>query len=84
MFAPILHFWLSNHLPAVEHKLILKLILTLVFVCMYMYVYVYSVFIGVSDREETHGNIRKLKEKKRNDEDLKSYKEWLKRASTYM
>ena len=40
-----------------------------------------SVFIGVSDREESHGNIRKLKEKKRNDDDLKNYKEWLKRAS---
>ena len=39
-----------------------------------------SVFIGVSDREESHGTIRRLKEKKRNDDDLKNYKEWLKRA----
>ena len=46
-----------------------------------MHVRVRSVFIGVSDREESHGNIRKLKEKKRNDDDLKNYKEWLKRAS---
>ena len=46
-----------------------------------MHVRVCSVFIGVSDREESHGNIRKLKEKKRNDDDLKNYKEWLKRAS---
>ena len=43
--------------------------------------FVCSVFIGVSDREERHGNIRKLKEKKRNDDDLANYKEWLKRAS---
>ena len=41
-------------------------------------------FIGVSDREERHGNIRKLKEKKRNDEDLKNYREWLKRASEFV
>ena len=41
-----------------------------------------SVFIGVTDREESHGNIRKLKEKKRIDDDIKNYKEWLKRAST--
>ena len=40
-------------------------------------------FIGVSDREERHGNIRKLKEKKRNDDDLRNYREWLKKASKF-
>ena len=37
-------------------------------------------FIGVSDRQEARGNIRKLKEKKRIEEDIQGYKKWMDRA----
>ena len=39
-----------------------------------------SVFIGVSDRQETHGNIRRLKANKRIEEDLCNYREWMEKA----
>jgi len=37
------------------------------------------VFIGVSDR----GNIRRLKESNRINEDLQSYRDWMKRAGMH-
>ena len=37
-------------------------------------------FIGVSDRQETHGNIRRLKENKRIEEDLRNYRDWMDKA----
>ena len=43
----------------------------------------YSVFIGVSDRQEERGNIRRLKETTRINEDIKSYKDWMKKAGTF-
>ena len=54
-----------------------------VLMCLPTHVSLCSVFIGVSDREESHYNIRMLKEKKRIDDDFANYKEWLTRASTF-
>ena len=45
--------------------------------------FIHSVFIGVSDRQEEHGNIRKLKETSRINEDIKNYKDWMKKAGTF-
>ena len=39
-----------------------------------------SVFIGVSDREEEHGKIRRLKAKKLMEDDLQNYNDWLRIA----
>jgi hypothetical protein len=36
-----------------------------------------SVFIGVSERQETETNIRQLKEKKKNEQDLENYRKWI-------
>ena len=44
--------------------------------------FIHSVFIGVSDRQEEHGNIRRLKETSRINEDIKNYKDWMKKAGT--
>lgn len=44
-----------------------------------IYFVFYSVFIGVSDR----GNIRRLKESNRINEDLQSYRDWMKRAGMH-
>lgn len=35
-------------------------------------------FIGVSDREEKHGENKRLKAKKQMETDLKNYNDWLK------
>lgn len=43
----------------------------------------YSVFIGMSDRHEERGNIRRLKETSRINEDIKNYKDWMKKAGKY-
>ena len=45
--------------------------------------FIHSVFIGVSDRQEEHGNIRKLKETSRINEDIKNYKDWMKKAGMF-
>lgn len=39
-----------------------------------------SVFIGVSERQETETNIRQLKEKKKNDKDLENYRKWIQKS----
>ena len=36
-----------------------------------------SVFIGVSERQETETNIRQLKVKKKNEQDLENYRKWI-------
>ena len=43
----------------------------------------YSVFIGMSDRQEERGNIRRLKETSRINEDIENYKDWMKKAGKY-
>lgn len=50
---------------------------------MHCYPFIHSVFIGVSDRQEEHGNIRRLKETSRINEDIKNYKDWMKKAGTF-
>ncbi len=42
----------------------------------------FSVFIGVSDREELRGNIRRNKLKKRIENDLINYNDWMKKGGT--
>ena len=37
-------------------------------------------FQGVSEREEEQGNVRKSKEKQRDDEDTQNYRQWMKKA----
>ena len=44
----------------------------------------YSVFIGVSDREELKGNSRRNKAKKRIENDLNDYNEWMKKGGMHI
>ena len=39
-----------------------------------------SVFIGVSERQETETSIRQLKEKKKNEKDLDNYHKWIQKS----
>jgi hypothetical protein len=39
-----------------------------------------SVFIGVSERQETETNIRQLKETKKNEKDLENYRKWIQKS----
>ena len=39
-----------------------------------------GVFQDVSEREEEQGNMRKSKEKQRDDEDTQNYRQWMKKA----
>ena len=51
----------------------------------YIHVFFYSVFIGVSERQETETTIRKLKIKKKIDKDLENYRKWIQRSrNVYM
>ena len=43
-----------------------------------------SVFIGVSERQETETNIRQLKEKKKNEKDLDKYRKWIQKSCIYV
>ena len=43
-----------------------------------------SVFIGVSDREEEHGKIRRLNAKKLMEDDLQNYNDWLRIAGIHI
>ena len=47
------------------------------------FINLFSLFIGVSDRQEEHGNTQVLKERKKMEEDLKGYREWLKKACEF-
>ena len=51
----------------------------------YIHAFFYSVFIGVSERQETETTIRKLKIKKKIDKDLENYRKWIQRSrNVYM
>ncbi len=39
-----------------------------------------SVFLGVSERQEARGQIRRLKETKKYEEDIAHYRDWMQRA----
>ena len=43
----------------------------------------YSVFIGVSERQEELGNTRALKEKRKLEEELHGYRDWIKTARMF-